>query len=65
MCLKKRHFIEILNDYPDAKRLYYKRACDRRIEFRRVNFIFNSFRKQRATLRNFNKTLKERTLVKS
>jgi len=35
MCLKKRRFKEILNDYPDAKKFYMKRAWERRIEFRR------------------------------
>jgi hypothetical protein len=35
MCLKKGKFLEILNDYPDAKKFYNKRAWDRRIEFRR------------------------------
>ena len=36
MCLKKRNLLKLLEDYPDAKKFYEKRARDRRIEFRRV-----------------------------
>jgi hypothetical protein len=36
MCLKKRKFLQLLEEFPDAKKLYKKRAIERRIEFRRV-----------------------------
>jgi hypothetical protein len=36
MCLKKKRFLQLLEEFPDAKRFYEKRAIDRRIEFRRV-----------------------------
>ncbi len=35
MCLKKKTLKQLLDDYPDAKTYYMKRAKDRRIEFRR------------------------------
>lgn len=35
MCLKKNKFKELLEDYPDARKFYMKRAWDRRSEFRR------------------------------
>lgn len=35
MCLKKDKFIEIMNDYPEARKFYMDRAWKRRIEFRR------------------------------
>ena len=35
MCIKKKAFKELLNDYPDAKKFYVERARLRRIEFRR------------------------------
>lgn len=35
MCLKKSKFKELLDDNPDAKKFYMKRAWERRIEFRR------------------------------
>lgn len=37
MCLKKKRFLQLLNEFPDAKRFYEKRAIDRRVEFRRVS----------------------------
>ncbi len=43
MCLKKSKFKEILDDYPDAKKYYMKRAWDRRIEFRRVSSLLITF----------------------
>ena len=38
MCLKKSKFKELLEDYPDAKKMYMQRAKERRIEFRRVKY---------------------------
>lgn len=35
MCIKKKAFKDLLNDYPDAKKFYMERARLRRIEFRR------------------------------
>lgn len=37
MCLKKSKLKELLDDYPEAKKYYEKRAWERRIEFRRVS----------------------------
>ena len=37
MCLKRGRFLKLMEDYPDAKRYYEKRARERRIEFRRVS----------------------------
>jgi hypothetical protein len=39
MCLKKSKFKELLDDYPDAKKFYEKRAWERRREFRRVRIF--------------------------
>lgn len=36
MCLKKRRFLDMLAEFPDALRFYIKRSQERRIEFRRV-----------------------------
>jgi hypothetical protein len=45
MCLKKSKFFKLLDDYPDAKRFYERRAYDRRIEFRRVssNYFYDKY----------------------
>ena len=35
MCLQKDKFIELMDDYPEARKFYMDRAWRRRIEFRR------------------------------
>jgi hypothetical protein len=39
MCLRKKRFLALLDEFPDARRYYEQRAIDRRIEFRRVSPI--------------------------
>ena len=40
MCLNKNKFLELMDDYPEARKFYFDRAWNRRVEFRRMQLRF-------------------------
>lgn len=40
LCLRKEKLLELMDDFPEAKKFYYDRAWERRIEFRRLQKRF-------------------------
>jgi hypothetical protein len=46
LCLKKNKLLEMMDDYPEARKFYMERSWQRRIEFRRrMKKFYDSFEK--------------------
>ena len=53
--LKKDKLLEMMEDYPEARRFYMERAWSRRIEFRRrQKFFIDRLKKEEEVLLQFN-----------